>query len=181
MIDDKTLSEKLQLGEDEAYRALFDAYYTMLCRYSYYIVKDTDIAEEIVCELLLHLFERRNMLKINPPIRNYLIRAVKNRSLNYLALKRSELEVSVGKDGYIYDMNLSTKSNPLDELLYSELFDAVSLSINKLPDVCRTVFIMSRYDNKSYVEIAKELNISVNTVKYHIKHAIARLKLDLNM
>ena len=60
-----------------------------------------------------------------------------------------------------------------------EVRDEIMNAINRLPDECRRVFNMSRFENRKYEEIAQELKISVNTVKYHIKHALALLYEDL--
>ncbi len=68
---------------------------------------------------------------------------------------------------------------PLGVLLERELEEQITASISKLPKECRVVFQKSRFEEKRYEEIACELGISVNTVKYHIKRALSLLKLDL--
>ena len=75
---------------------------------------------------------------------------------------------------YVKDSNY-----PLGRLLEKELENEIMNAINRLPDECRKVFNMSRFENRKYEEIAQELKISVNTVKYHIKHALALLHEDL--
>ena len=66
-----------------------------------------------------------------------------------------------------------------EQIILSELEDKIEDIIREMPEECRKVFLLSRYGDKSYAEIADELNISVNTVKYHIKKAISLLREEL--
>ena len=69
---------------------------------------------------------------------------------------------------------------PLATLLEKELEQEIANSIDKLPKECKQVFEMSRFEDLKYQEIADKLNISVNTVKYHIKNALSKLSHDLS-
>lgn len=71
-------------------------------------------------------------------------------------------------------------SHPLGTLLERELEEEIYKAIDKLPNECRRVFDKSRFEGKSYEEISQELGISVNTVKYHIKNALASLQTNLS-
>ena len=78
------------------------------------------------------------------------------------------------------DKIILSDSYPLGTLLERELENEIYKAIDKLPDECRRVFAKSRFEGKSYEEISRELGISVNTVKYHIKNALASLHVDLS-
>ncbi len=174
------ISAGIRAGEEWAYRMLYDAHYELLCRIAYDYVKDTYLAETIVGDTIFHIWERRETLDIQGPIRRYLIRAVRNRCLDFLASQYVRRTISEG------DVNSSNEEHtdlldgvedisPLGILLERELEDKVVEAVEQLPKECRAVFEKSRFEGLSYQEIADSLGISVNTVKYHIKAAIARI------
>ena len=166
-------------GEEWAYRAIYDRHYEVLCRVAYDYVKDQYVAESIVGDTIFHLWERRESLNIQGSIRRYLIRAVRNKCLDLLASQYVRRTVSEG------DMVSEEESqnlldgvddiSPLGILLEKELEDKVVEAVESLPSECRAVFEKSRFEGKSYQEIADSLGISINTVKYHMKGAIARI------
>ncbi len=166
-------------GEEWAYRAIYDRHYEVLCRVAYDYVKDQYLAESIVGDTIFHIWERREQLNIQGPIRRYLIRAVRNKCLDLLASQYVRRTVSEG------DMVSEEESqnlldgvddiSPLGILLEKELEDKVMEAVESLPSECRAVFEKSRFEGKSYQEIADSLGISINTVKYHMKGAIARI------
>lgn len=166
-------------GEEWAYRAIYDRHYEVLCRVAYDYVKDQYLAESIVGDTIFHIWERREQLNIQGPIRRYLIRAVRNKCLDLLASQYVRRTVSEG------DMVCEEESpalfdgvddiSPLGILLEKELEDKVVEAVESLPSECRAVFEKSRFEGKSYQEIADSLGISINTVKYHMKGAIARI------
>jgi RNA polymerase sigma-70 factor (ECF subfamily) len=119
--------------------------------------------------------------KLTYSIRAYLMRAVRNRCLNELnSLRhREELRFSsfaLPENMEFLDTVFVSGDHPLGSLLEQELEDEIAKSIEALPDECCTVFKKSRFEEKKYDEIATELNISVNTVKYHIKNALSFLR-----
>ena len=166
-------------GEEWAYRAIYDRHYEVLCRVAYDYVKDQYLAESIVGDTIFHIWERREQLNIQGSIRRYLIRAVRNKCLDLLASQYVRRTVSEG------DMVSEEESptlfdgvddiSPLGILLEKELEDKVVEAVESLPSECRAVFEKSRFEGKSYQEIADSLGISINTVKYHMKGAIARI------
>ena len=181
-IDEKNIIKKLKAGDNEAYEYLYDYHYVALCKLSYYMLKDRVQAESIVNDVIFHLWEIRENLELVPPLRNYLIKAVRNRCLNYLALKQQDMEIRFSvmeQEGIQIQNIIQDNQQPLGTLLSKELERKIHEAIQKLPPVCRKVFMMSRFREMSYEEISKELGISVNTVKYHIKTALVILKKEL--
>lgn len=178
-VDEKIIIKKLKAGDNEAYKYLYDYHYVALCKLSYYMLKDKIQAESIVSDVIFHLWEIRENLELVPPLRNYLIIAVRNKCLNYLALKQQEVEIrfSVMERAGIQLQNIiPDNQQPLGTLIKKELEHKIQEVIQKLPPVCKQVFMMSRFREMSYEEISQELGISVNTVKYHIKNALVVLK-----
>lgn len=181
-IDEKLIIKKLKAGDNEAYKYIYDYHYVALCKLSYYILKDRAQAESIVSDVIFHLWEVRDKLELTPPLRNYLIIAVRNRCLNYLALQREEKEIrfsTMEQAGIQLQNIIQDNQQPLGTLLKKELEGRIRKAIGKLPPVCKQVFTMSRFREMSYEEISHELGISVNTVKYHIKSALVLLKKEL--
>ena len=176
------LVQQLKNGVDAAYKYLYDQHYQILCHVAAQYVKDDFLAETIVGDVIFHLWEVRETIEINTSVRSYLMTCVRNRCIDYLKSQYHTREVAHSDTGlrdfpvlqYVKDDDY-----PLGKLLEKELEDEIMNAINRLPDECRRVFNMSRFENRKYEEIAQELKISVNTVKYHIKHALALLHEDL--
>lgn len=175
--------EQLKQGNEDAYKYIYDRHYLLLCHVANEYVKDRFLAETIVGDVIFHLWEIRKSLNITISIRSYLLKAVKNRCINYLNLEYQKKEIpfssQISEDS-LNRTSLSSDEYPLGILLEQELEEEIHRAIEKLPEECRTVFIKSRFEEKKYEEIAQELNISINTVKYHIKNALALLQAYLS-
>jgi len=176
--------KQLKSRNERAYRYLFDRHYVLLCKIAAEYVKDDFIAETIVGNVIVSIWEKRDSFEITTSLRAYLVQAVRNRCLNYLELKhvRKEVRLNDGTDaaGGIDYLALADDSYPLGTLLEKELEDEIARAIDRLPEECRRVFRMSRFEQLRNQDIAEKLNISVNTVKYHLKNALKRLSDDLN-
>lgn len=176
------IMQQLKNGVDAAYKYLYDQHYQILCHMAAQYVKDDFLAETIVGDVIFHLWEVRETIEITTSVRSYLTTCVRNRCTDYLKSQYHQHEVAESNAGlrdfpvlqYVKDDDY-----PLGRLLEKELEEEIMKAINRLPDECRRVFNMSRFENRKYEEIANELKISVNTVKYHIKHALALLHEDL--
>lgn len=170
---------RLKKGDVEAYRYVFEHHYAVLCRYAMMIVTDRFVAENIVGDVMYRLWEKRSDIEIHTSIRAYLIKSVRNQCLDYLKSLRVKSEVWLS-DLICFDRYASSGSyEPFTVLVEKELEEIVAESIRQLPQECKTVFLKSRVEGKKYQEIAVELGISVNTVKYHIKNALSILKKSL--
>ena len=169
---------ELKKGNEAAYRYLYDHHYVLLCHFAYQYVNDVYLAETIVEEVIIHLWNTRETLQISTSLRSYLLKSVKNKSLDYLKSEyvRKELPFSRLMPE---DQLEHSEFYPLGHLFENELEKKVIKAIKNLPEDTRKVFLMSRFEEKKYAEIAQKLNISVNTVKYHIKKAISLLRAEL--
>jgi RNA polymerase sigma-70 factor (ECF subfamily) len=176
------LVQQLRNGEDAAYKYLYDQHYQILCHVAAQYVKDDFLAETIVGDVIFHLWEVRETIEINTSVRSYLMSCVRHRCMDYLKSQYHQHEIAqsnVGMRDFPVLQYVKDSDYPLGRLLEKELENEIMNAINRLPDECRKVFNMSRFENRKYEEIAQELKISVNTVKYHIKHALALLHEDL--
>ena len=178
---EELLIKKLRKGDERAFRLLYDRHYVLLCRFANQLLNNAALAEEVVDDVIFYLWEHRQEVEIRYSIRAYLMRAVRNRCLNELQLQshREELHISsfLSPESMDFlDSLFVDNKQPLGMLLEQELEEELKRSIDELPLECRKVFYKSRFEQKKYEEIATELGISVNTVEYHIKDALAFLQ-----
>jgi RNA polymerase sigma-70 factor (ECF subfamily) len=174
--------EGLKAGHEEAYKYIYERQYKILCIIAKEYVDDTFTAEMIVSDVIFALWKNRKEIDINLSLRSYLIKAVRNRCLNYLAQlnKREDVRSHIGdllkKEQIHYE---EQHGYPLSSLIEKELDVKIKNCINNLPALTRRIFCLSRFENLKYEEIAQEVNVSVNVVKYHIKSALSHLREEL--
>jgi len=160
-------------GDSIAFKQVFSACYEGLCHYAFTILRDTDEAEDVVQAMFMKLWERRKDLEIKGALKGYLFRAVHNQCLN-------NIEHKAVKKKYQADNLESTSSNVQHaEVFPDELDDKIKTVVDSLPQQCRAIFIMSRYEELPHAEIAKKLNISVNTIQNQICKALKILREEL--
>ena len=176
-MEEALIKKHLKQGDERAFKYLYEQHYAFLCRFAAQLTNDISLAEEMVDDVIFYLWEHHTEIEISGPLRNYLLRAVRNRCLNELNSQTYRMEQNCSS--YLLPENVQlienlfpSEDHPLENILTQELEDLLRQSIEELPDACRTVFKKSRFEEKKYEEIASELNISINTVKYHIKNAL---------
>ena len=182
-MQEQILLQKIKQGDESAFRYVFEMHYALLCSIASEFLKDDFIAETIVGDVILYLWEKRETIEIQTSLRAYLVKATRNKCLNYKQLQYVIKETKLPEQVDPLDSTgafFISDSHPLATLLEKELEIEIEKSINALSEECRHVFEMSRFDQMKYEDIALELNISVNTVKYHIKNALAKLRTDLS-
>lgn len=171
---DIVLWDRIRRERDlEAFRELFDRHYLPLCRFAEYWLHDAPAAEEIVLDLFTHLWQHTDQIHITASLRAYLFRAVRNRALNRLRDNRFS---------YIPFEELKTllfcpESRQLE---FDEIMQLTVEAIDQLPDRCREVFLKSRNEELSNLEIADRMNISVKTVEAQITKALKHLRKTLS-
>ena len=171
----------LKNGNDDAYRYLYDEYYTKLCRVANFYVRDTFVSENLVGDLIFNLWENREELVIRESLNAYLFTSIRNRCYNYLSQAHVQRESSITplqEDSLIFSMHSETDL-PIGILMEKELQNDVDIAISRLPEQTKKVFELKRYEDLSYEDISSQLDISVNTVKYHIKSATKLLREEL--
>ncbi len=169
----------IKKGNLQGFRRLFDNYYKMLCNIATGYLNDKHAAEEVVDDVFYKLWELRISLDIHTSIKAYLIRAVRNKCLN--CLEQNKLDRYFFNDLLYNETNRENISEanydtPLSDLVTNDLEDAVNKAIESLPNECREIFRLSRFENLKYEEIARQRNISVNTVKTQMKIALQKLR-----
>lgn len=179
-LEDHILIAGLKRNDAGAWRSVYDRHYVVLCKIAYSYVGDRFWAESIVDGVIFHMWEIRSTLSIHTSLRQYLVKAVRNRCINHLQSEKSRCVSCFSSlpEGYMDASvrNAADGPRPLDTLLGKELEKEVENAVAAIPEDSRRVFMKSRFENMKYEEIASELGISVNTVKYHIKKALSVLR-----
>ena len=173
--EDKLIFTSVQKGDNKAFKVLFTKYYLQLCHYALLYVNDQSIAESLVQDVFINIWEKRQSLDIHSSIKAYLFISVKNRSLNYLRNRPQMLEFEDWHTEIESEEIFSSENN----INYSDLKAEINKSIQKLPGKCREIFLLSREENMSYREIAEKLNISRKTVENQLGIALKKLREQL--
>lgn len=174
-MNEETLITEIKAGNQRAYERLFREQYARMCNYAFRMLTDKDDAEECVQSVFVALWERHTDLEINTSLKAYLYRAVHNNCLN--RIKHNKVRQRHAEE-MLWD-DPSYRPTQSDALQHEDLERAIAVGIESLPSQCQTVFKMSRFDELSYAEIARELNISVNTVENHIVKALRLMRHSL--
>lgn len=164
-----------QRFDDLAFERLFKDHYRELHAYAQVILRDTITAEEIVQGMFLKFWEKRALLDIQTSVKAYLYRCVYNDSMNYLKHEKIKLKYT---DFVVHSMN-GTHEPASAKTELGELELQLHHALNELPEQCRTIFQMSRFEELKYREIAEELGLSVKTVENQMSKALKLLRLKL--
>jgi RNA polymerase sigma-70 factor (ECF subfamily) len=166
------LIKRLNKKDSSALRYLFDMHYLKLCNYAYTFLKDMSEAEDVVQNLFVEIWERKGKLEIRQSLQQYLFRAVYYKCLNALEYKQvrrnhSSKGLQPGQLGDSFEDNVEERRM------------AIQSALEKLPEKCKQVFVLSRFEELKYAEIADKLGISINTVENHMGKALKLLRAEL--
>jgi RNA polymerase sigma-70 factor (ECF subfamily) len=151
---------------------IFKQYYEVMCRTAVRITKERSLAEDIVQEVFYELFKKRENLKIESLL-GYLRRAVYNRALNKVKARKEHVDA----DEIAYELT-DNLNNSQQDMEYSELEGFINKVIDSLPEKCRLVFVLNRFEQLSYKEVAQKLDISVKTVENQMSKALKILRAE---
>ena len=160
-------------GDQKAFDTLFRKYYPMLCAYGHRFV-DLEDAEEIVEDSLLWIWENRETLVIESSLSSYLFKMVYRKALNKLA----HIDATQRADTRFYE-EMQEMLQDTDYYQMEELTKRIEEAIAALPESHRESFVMHRFRDMSYKEIAETLGVSPKTIDYRIQQALKQLRTDL--
>ncbi|MEP1095056.1 MAG: RNA polymerase sigma-70 factor [Cyclobacteriaceae bacterium] len=152
-------------GDHMQFEMAYKQYYSMLVGFAFQYVEDGDIAEDVVQEVFSNLWNQSDRIEVKTNVKSYLFGAVRNASLNHL--KHLKVVESHAK--------MTTQpeaSDPTDFIEMDELQEKIESALAQLPEKRRQIFEMSRFEEKKYHEIAKELDISIKTVETQMSRAL---------
>jgi len=174
---DQQLVALIRQDDRDAFAELYEKYWDKIFAVAMHRLNDEEEAEEIVQEIFLSIWVRRKSLELSHSLATYLSVAVKYKVINHLAKKhRRQLQMDE-----LSDTLPEAENSTIDWLDEKELRARLEEGINKLPERCRIVFLLSRDENKTYAEIAEQLNISPKTVEAHISKALSTLRQDIKV
>lgn len=157
------------------FETVFREHYSSLCAYAIGFVKEQETCEDIVQETFVKFWNNRNEIEIETSVKSYLYRAVRNACLNFI--KHSNISNAFKQ--YNSEEISYSEQNQGDALATSELEQKIRNTIDLMPTERRKIFIMSRYEELKYKEIAERLDISIKTVENQMGKALAFLRNEL--
>ena len=169
--EDIQLINRIKTGDEDSFKQLFETWYALLVAFANKYVLNLELARDIVQELFVHLYENRRNLIITASLKSYLFQSVQNRCLNHL--KSHQLHEAHHKkltESMDHSIHLE------DQVLETEMEHVIFQNVNKLPDQCKRIFLLSRMEGKRNMEIAEELRISKRTVETQISKALKILR-----
>ena len=161
--------------DDRAFEILFKEHFKSLHSYASVMLYHDSHAEEIVQNVFVRIWEKREVLHVQVSVKAYLYKCVYNDCLNYLKHKKIKAKY---QEHTIMAMD-DQSDNTSDRLILGELQGRLQLALNELPEQCRTIFQMSRFEQLKYREIAEELGLSIKTVENQMGKALRILRVKL--
>ena len=152
--------------------SLFRKYFNSLCVFARQYVYDNDKVKDIVHDVFINIWEKGELYEADALVKGYLFTSVKNRCFNYL--RDNKKFNKTGDEAFNYDG--VHQNNPTE---FKELESIIKEEIDKLPEKCKEVFILSRYEELKYTEIAVRLDVSIKTVEAHVSKALKILRENL--
>ncbi len=172
-ITDLELISRISRNDSSAFDELYDRYWKKLYLFGFKIFRDDEVCRDIVQEVFLDIWRRRDELKIQH-VASYMHQMTKYQLAKHI--RRTKI-----KKSYLDIMNeVRFVHHVLEEVEYKELNSYLSQTMSELPDKCRAIFYMSRFENLSNKEIGIKMNISVSTVEKHIHKALKYLRRSLH-
>jgi len=157
------------------FEQLFKQYFSSLCLFARKYVKDVDVAKEIVHDVFVNLWDKREQMDMQKSVKSYLFTSVNNRCLNYIRdnkkFNRNIEDVST--------LEMVDTSNVTEKIAGDDLQQRIDMALQLLPEKCREVFMLSRFSDMKYNDIAEQLNISVKTVEAQMTKALKILREQL--
>lgn len=153
---------------------MFREHYIALSHFARKYLGDLDTGKEIVHHVFFHIWESRTDFDFDKPAKSYLFTSVYNRCMNYL---RDQKKFTSAPESFAEEITEATTYT--DQLEVAELEASIQSAIAKLPEKCREVFMLNRFEGKKYAEIAEMLHISVKTVEAQMSKALKILREEL--
>jgi RNA polymerase sigma-70 factor (family 1) len=175
-LSDKILLEKYRSGNTAAYNVLFKRYYNALYNFALKNLKESCVAEELVMDVMMGLWKKKGEIIIEDNLKAYLYRSVKNAIYNHY---RKKILPTVSLE-LVRDQLTLTSAAVDHELNSKELESFYRQKISQLSPQRRKVYELSRDQDMSYAEIAKNMDLSVNTVENYMVASLSYFRKQLN-
>ncbi|MDO7845495.1 RNA polymerase sigma-70 factor [Hymenobacter sp. M29] len=165
---------RLKLSDERAFDALFRHYSALVYRFAYSYLKSRPVAEEIVQECFIKIWEKREQVRDDQPLKSYLFTIAHHAVLNELRRDQHHLRLQ----GQVAAGRPESVTN---EAEYEEMENLYQAALEQLPPKQREVFVLSRQQGLTYPEIAEMQGLSVKTVEAHIARALKTMRSYLRL
>jgi RNA polymerase sigma-70 factor (ECF subfamily) len=160
-------------GIEQTFEIAFKAHFKDLLAYAFVILRNEALAEEIVQEVFYRIWLKKQKLSINKSLKAYLYKSVYHTCINKLKYEKNNAR-------YVQPLEEYKNQPGIDESTYkielSELEKAIQIALNDLPERCRTIFQLSRFEDLTYQQIADQLELSIKTVESQMGKALKKLR-----
>ena len=163
---------RLKKGDESALSLLYDLYWEQLFIAAYNLLKDRGACEDIIQEIYISLWNRRESLQIKSTIKSYLYSAVVYKTYDHFRRNSKMRKVELKEE---FDKRIHS-ATPESNLIYNELVEFFETSIDTLPEKCKEIFLLNKYEGYQHKEIAEFLGLSPKTVENQIGKAYIILK-----
>ena len=179
---EKQIIENINKGDFNTFQYLYKKYYSPLCNYAFCFIREKATAEETVQDLFVRLWDKQGQLNITGSLKSYLFISVRNQCLNHLkhlkvVQRFNESYNQILKDAQ--DYYIITQESGDSMMIAEELQEIIKKEIELLPEQCRKILKMSRFEGLTHQEIANKLGITINTVHRQTSIALEKLRLAL--
>jgi len=171
-IHDTARLKAIKNGNIQEYELLFREYFQPLLSYAISIIKSEVEAEEIVQDIFFGLWKNKKALHIHTSFSAYLYKSVHNNCLQQLKREKRKLDYQKDKKNW----NSHASMNPGEIMQYKELYDKINNAVDELPENCKTIFKLNRFQGLKYSEIAEKLAISIKTVEANMTKALKHMR-----
>lgn len=171
------LQSRIAAGDEQAYRELFTTHYNKLTSFALAFVKSKELAEEVVSDVFINIWRRRDKITEISNLKLYLYVSARNISINYLrSLNR---QVSQEIDEVEVELQ-SPFNNPEEAFITKEMNQRLKAAIEELPPRCKLIFKLVKEDRLSYKEVASLLGLSPSTVDNQVSIAVKKIATAIN-
>jgi RNA polymerase sigma-70 factor (family 1) len=174
LLNDIQLIDRLKQDDEVALSCIYKKYWQPLYLAAYHVIKDKQICEDIIQDLFIKLWNKRQLIEITVTLKAYLYASIRYEVYRQIRAGAVRCE--------IYDDLVARLHTPAGygTIEYKELIAQISSIVDKLPEKCREVYKLSREENMSHKQIASHLNISAKTVENHLTKALRLLRTSLS-
>lgn|SRR5690554_32280 len=176
-MEDRKAWRRIKQNEEIGFEYLFNKYYDPLCSFAEVYVRSRDISSDLVSDFFIKLWNQRHQINIDNSVRAFIFKSVKNACLNSIRDQKKEL---FNYEDFS-DILKTTELSPQERLEFKELQEEIDAIAQELPKKRKLVLLLKLKAGLSNKEIAGTLNISENTVKNQLGHAVKRLKEKLKI
>ncbi|MCY4562703.1 MAG: sigma-70 family RNA polymerase sigma factor [Flavobacteriaceae bacterium] len=166
-----SLVRRLKEGDESAYGYMIDVYDHRLCLYANSLVSNILLAEDIVQNVYLKVWEKRHKLNPELSLTSFLFKSVYNDCITEFHKNK---QITALKRKYIEELDAIFEDKDQDSL--ERLIKMVTLAIQELPPKCKQIFLLSKKEGLTHIEIAEYLNLSPKTIERHITMAFSRIR-----